>query len=108
MSKIVRVNMTNKPKKSMLKTYKIEFEIAVRNPATVIRTAHKLYQEGDWKERVKELDGDELFVAVDTLFATSFVIPDHLWNAIDFLGSGCDDDGEIRSDWSRMVPGERK
>jgi hypothetical protein len=85
-----------------MKKYKVKVELAVRDAAAVIRAGKRLYSADDWKREVEEFDGDELLVAVSTLFAWTFV-PDYLAEAIDFLAGGCESDGELPSDWAKRA-----
>jgi hypothetical protein len=82
-----------------MKKYSIELEIAVRNPKRVIQKARQSCASSTWKLEVKESNGDELHAAVFLLLGSHAIVPDDLRDAIDFLSSGCKQDGEIHLDW---------
>jgi hypothetical protein len=86
-----------------MKMYKIELKIAIRDPETVIQKAKQLLDPNYWNELVEEVDGDELFVAVDAIFSSSHLIPDDLMEAVDYFASGCETDGEIPLDWAKQL-----
>ena len=82
-----------------LRLFKVELELVVRDPDAVIKAARKLCSSDDWKDRVSEVDGDEVFVAMDMLFHPGFVIPDKLVEAIEFYAGGSEMGESVRKNW---------
>ena len=89
-----------------LKVFKHEIELVVNDPAAVIQAARKLYASDEaWNDRVHEdgEDGDELFVAMDSLFNSTWTIPDELVDAVAFYAGSSDLAGSVREDWYVMT-----
>ena len=91
-------------KTKQLKKYKFEIELVVCDPDAVIKAGRELYRDDDWQERVAEEDGDELFLAMDSLFNGPLIIPDKLAEAVEFYAGGSDNDGEVSWPFVDMPP----